>query len=85
MGVHCYSNSPTVLTGIVDSKDNLAQLESLFARALVWAFSNAGARLGGAPAPMPWLPSDLRAAQVRPKRLYVESPWLQLTGECQRC
>eukprot|EP01047_Picozoa_sp_COSAG01_P023029 COSAG01_NODE_1387_length_10508_cov_14.959939_1_plen_40_part_00 len=38
MGVHCYSNSPTVLTGIVDSKDNLAQLESLFARALVWAF-----------------------------------------------
>eukprot|EP01043_Picozoa_sp_COSAG02_P037307 COSAG02_NODE_2789_length_8024_cov_8.486183_4_plen_942_part_01 len=49
MTVYAYSNSPTVLTGIIDSKDNLERFPAAFLKALVWSFTQAGARLGGEP------------------------------------
>ena len=49
MTVHAYSNSPTVLTGIIDSKENLERFPAAFLKALVWSFSQAGARLDGEP------------------------------------
>ena len=49
MTVHAYSNSPTVLTGIIDSKENLERFPAAFLKALVWSFSQAGARLDGDP------------------------------------
>ena len=49
MTVHAYSNSPTVLAGIIDSKDNLERFPAAFLKALVWSFTQAGARLDGEP------------------------------------
>ena len=47
MNVLAYSNSPTILTGIIDSKENLLTLQSLVHIALVWCFSSEGATLEG--------------------------------------
>ena len=53
MTVLGYSNSPTVLTGIIDSKDNLLTLQSLVHAALVWCFASEGATLDGSrPSPL---------------------------------
>lgn len=37
MTVHAYSNSPTVLTGIIDSKENIERFPAAFLKALIWS------------------------------------------------
>jgi hypothetical protein len=50
--VRTYSDSPTSLTGIIDSRDALAQLPGAFMKCLVWSFAAEGAVLRGTPPAM---------------------------------